>query len=206
MVTFTISMTFPCNALSIQRDNVENLVKENHSGVSAFGSSYVEGIININDVSLEKIHIYDDTYGGKPVSRSMDSSRKKLESVSTVAAIDTAESSINTENQNEIKAPQPTIVESEPQSIIREVALQNNCTQSDIDLLMTIADKESSFQSDAVNSSGDCVGLFQLDSNKGSMSQRLDPRYNTNKAIEYMRARYGSIEGAYNFRLVNHWY
>jgi hypothetical protein len=91
-------------------------------------------------------------------------------------------------------------------SIINEVAVSMGCTQREIDLLLKIAFKESSYRCNAVSPNGDCVGYFQLDSDKGTLAQRLDPYWNTEKAISYMRDRYGSIEKAYLFRVAHNWY
>lgn len=91
-------------------------------------------------------------------------------------------------------------------SIIREVAVSAGCTEQETEMLLFIASKESSLRPDAVNLGGQCIGLFQLDSNKGSRAQRIDPYWNTTKAISYMRERYGSISDAYSFRLANNWY
>lgn len=94
----------------------------------------------------------------------------------------------------------------DPQMIIRQVAGSNGCNESEIKMLLEIALRESSFVVDAKSPSGSCVGLFQLSKDKGTYAQRVDPVWNTNTAISYMRDRYGSIEGAYKFRRANNWY
>ena len=101
-----------------------------------------------------------------------------------------------------------TVVDEEcdVQSIISETANSNGCTINEIDTLLEIARCESIFNILAVSPNGECVGLFQLDSNKGTYAQRLDPYWNTVKAIEYMNVRYGSIGAAYDFRKSHNWY
>lgn len=91
-------------------------------------------------------------------------------------------------------------------SIIREVATSAGCTEQEIEMLKYIAFRESTFRTSAISPSGQCIGLFQLDSNKGTKAQRIDPYWNTARAISYMRERYGNISAAYSFRLTHNWY
>lgn len=91
-------------------------------------------------------------------------------------------------------------------SIIVEAAVSAGCTQQEIDMLLYIAFKESSFCCDAVSPGGECIGFYQLSSDKGTLEQRLDPYWNTDRAIRYMKERYGSIRAAYSFRKAHNWY
>ncbi len=97
-------------------------------------------------------------------------------------------------------------VTTDPKMIIRQVAESNGCSEDETTMLLEIARRESSFVVDAKSPGGSCVGLFQLSKDKGSYAQRVDPVWNTNTAISYMRDRYGSIQGAYKFRRANNWY
>lgn len=147
------------------------------------------------------------------VSRSMGESRREVPQVdqttqSTPAPAPAATAVVETVASPVQEAAPPTVV-SRPvdgRSIIQNVALSKGCTQSEVSSLLKIAEQESHFDIDAVNSNSNCVGLFQLDSNKGTFNQRVDPYWNTSKAIEYMKARYGSISAAYSFRENHNWY
>ena len=199
-------LMLPSNALSIQSNQREVMVENDLSSFSV--PKDIDEVIDIESIQLEKIYIDDVAIKSPEVSRSANVAREKLVAKANVEPIETSESAVENSSHQEI---QPVALEmvtppTEPRAIIREVALINGCTQSEIDLLMKIADCESSFDPNAISPNGNCIGLFQLDSNKGPKSQRLDPRYNTAKAIEYMRARYKSIEGAYAFRVNNGWY
>lgn len=93
-------------------------------------------------------------------------------------------------------------------SIIREVAAQMGCTAAEINMLLYIAAHEAgpALNVNAVSETGKYVGLFQLGPHLGTYSQRIDPYWNTARAIKYMRGRYGSIAAAYQFKRKNGWY
>jgi len=90
--------------------------------------------------------------------------------------------------------------------IIRTVASQQGCTGEETQMLLEIARKESTLRPNAVSKTGKYVGLFQLGPHLGSYEERIDPYWNTARAIRYMRGRYGSISAAYSFRAKNNWY
>ena len=90
--------------------------------------------------------------------------------------------------------------------IIRQVAAQHGCSGEETRMLLDIAHHESTHRVNAVSATGKYVGLFQLGPHLGSYEQRLDPYWNTARAIRYMRGRYGSIAAAYHFRNANNWY
>lgn len=205
-VIFAFLLILPCNALSIQSSQREIVVENDLSSFSV--PEDIDEVIDIESIQLEKIYIDDAAIKSPEVSRSANAPREKLVAKTDIEPVETSDSAVENSSHAEIQpvAQEMVTPPTEPRAIIHEVALANGCTQSEIDLLMKIADRESSFNPNAISPNGNCVGLFQLDSNKGPKNQRLDPFFNTAKAIEYMRVRYGSIERAYSFRQNNGWY
>lgn len=114
---------------------------------------------------------------------------------------------VSVDNENlENKSSESINAVVDPKVIITDVARSNGCTEAEIEMLQKIAFRESSYDPEARSRDGGCIGLFQLDSDKGTEAQRLDPYWNTKRAIDYMDDRYGSIAKAYAFRKVNNWY
>lgn len=92
--------------------------------------------------------------------------------------------------------------------LIRSIAASRGLSESEAAGLVEIARRESTIGAnpEAYNSSRECVGLFQLDSDKGTTEQRLDDTWNTNRAIDYIEERYGSVEGAIAHSNAKGWY
>lgn len=112
--------------------------------------------------------------------------------------------------------PQPSRSASAPSSaprggasgLITTVARGRGLSESDISMLLYIANKESTLGRNpaAYDSSRKYIGLFQLGPHLGSTEERLCDTWNTNRAISYIQRRYGSVGAAYQFHLRNNWY
>jgi len=105
------------------------------------------------------------------------------------------------------RSPQPPVTYRGSGSVvIRSVAREMGCTSKEIEMLLYIAKHESGLRCNAVSRTGKYVGLFQLGPHLGTYEQRIDPNWNTRRAIKYMRGRYGSIARAYAFKRSHGWY
>ena len=91
-------------------------------------------------------------------------------------------------------------------AIIKLVASENKCTSQEIKMLLYVAKHESGYRVHARSRSGKYLGLFQLGPHLGSKAKRMDPAWNTKRAIRYMRGRYGSVAKAYRFKRAHGWY
>lgn len=93
-------------------------------------------------------------------------------------------------------------------AIIRAAAAAKGYGKADTDALLEIARRESTLGRDrtAYASGRECVGLFQLDSAKGSYANRLDDKWNTTAAIAYIERRYGSPVKALAAHDAKGWY
>ena len=71
--------------------------------------------------------------------------------------------------------------------------------------LLWIAKRESGYRNWAV-SSGGCYGVFQLSRGMARGHHWSSARWNTRRAIRYIKHRYGSPLGAKRFWLAHRWY
>jgi hypothetical protein len=90
--------------------------------------------------------------------------------------------------------------------IIAKTGRERGLSKAEIDALMWICKRESSFHPKSESRNGLYHGLFQL--NKGMAHGRpwKDAAWNTRRAIKYMRGRYGSVLRAKAFWVAHHWY
>lgn len=86
---------------------------------------------------------------------------------------------------------------------IKTVAKKRGYSSADISRLLRIAKRESHFRNKATN--GPCKGMFQLNTRK-SKSKWANPYWNTNRAITYIKKRYGSPGGALRHIRRTGWY
>ena len=73
--------------------------------------------------------------------------------------------------------------------VIRSVAKSRGYGSTNTDRLLWIAKRESTYRNWASN--GPCKGLFQVNTHK-SKSKWANPYWNTNRAITYIKGRYGT--------------
>lgn len=92
--------------------------------------------------------------------------------------------------------------------LIRSICTERGLSAAQGDIMVEIARRESTIGTNprAYEVGRECVGLFQLDSNKGTYEQRCDNVWSTHKAIDYVIARYGSPEGALAHSNQKGWY
>lgn len=86
---------------------------------------------------------------------------------------------------------------------IRAVAKKNHLNAADTNALLKIAKMESGFRPTARNHS--CKGLFQL-MTRFDKKHWSNVEWNTNKAIKYIKHRYGSARKALRFHYAHGWY
>lgn len=91
---------------------------------------------------------------------------------------------------------------------IRKVAAERGLTEQDTANLLEIARRESTVGKNpkAYEQGRENVGLFQLSSDKGTHAQRADDEWATNKAIDYIKERYGSTDAAIAHSNEKGWY
>ena len=77
--------------------------------------------------------------------------------------------------------------------VLREIAKKHGYSTADIKRLNFIAKRESHWGNRATN--GPCKGMFQVNTRK-PISKWANPYWNTNRAIHYIKKRYGSPAGA----------
>ncbi|NTW29005.1 MAG: hypothetical protein HGA39_06560 [Coriobacteriia bacterium] len=82
----------------------------------------------------------------------------------------------------------PLVVD--PVEVIKQVAAENGYGEADTNALLTIAYRESRYNPDS--RSGKYLGMFQLDQSMCEGAVWNDPRWNTQRAIEYVIDRYGT--------------
>ena len=87
--------------------------------------------------------------------------------------------------------------------IIRTVAKAKHLSKSETKALLKIAKMESGYRRTARNHS--CKGLFQLKTNVGK-AKWASAKWNTAKAIKYIKHRYGSVHAALKFHYAHGWY
>lgn len=90
-------------------------------------------------------------------------------------------------------------------AIIRSEANRAHLGGADTAALLWIAKRESNYHPTS-HSRSECHGLFQLSRGMAHGHPWRDPRWNTRRAIRYMRGRYGSPLKAKAFWLRHHWY
>ena len=75
----------------------------------------------------------------------------------------------------------------------RTVAKSRGYGSKNTKRLLWIAERESGYRNWATN--GPCKGMFQVNSHKAK-SKWANPYWNANRAISYIKGRYGSPSGA----------
>ena len=88
-------------------------------------------------------------------------------------------------------------------AIIKSVAKQKHLSNADVSALLKICRRESGYRPTARNHS--CKGLFQLKTHYGP-SKWKDPKWNTAKAIKYIKHRYGTARRALAHSYSHGWY
>jgi hypothetical protein len=94
------------------------------------------------------------------------------------------------------------------QSIIRYETLRAGYHLHDVTAMYILAERESTTGCNprAYARGRQCVGLYQLDSGKGSYAQRVNDRWNTRRALAYIRGRYGNPQRALAHSYNTGWY
>lgn len=92
----------------------------------------------------------------------------------------------------------PTLV----RKLTREAGFGACCAES----MVKLCKKESGFRPGAVNPNGKYFGLFQLNSGMASGNDWSNPTWNTKRALEYIRSRYGDPCGAWAHSRSYNWY
>lgn len=89
--------------------------------------------------------------------------------------------------------------------VIAQTARAKGFSEEEVSILLWIHHKESCNPA-AVSASGKYFGAFQLSASKVQGVAWWDPAVNTSIAIDYIRARYGTVAAAQQHWLANHWY
>jgi len=94
------------------------------------------------------------------------------------------------------------------QALIRRVCAFRGLSARDTAAMLELAHRESTTGQNqkAYRKGRQCVGLFQLDSHKGSYAQRCDNAWSTGAAITYCKKRYGSPSKALSAHNAKNWY
>ena len=90
--------------------------------------------------------------------------------------------------------------------IVQRVGREQGLSDAELSALLWICQRESTFNPLAHNDATECHGLFQLSKGMAHGNQWDDPVWNTLRAIEYMRGRYGGVLQAKSFWMANGWY
>jgi len=93
-------------------------------------------------------------------------------------------------------------------ALIRRVCALRHLSAADTAAMLELARRESTTgqNSRAYARGRECVGLFQLDSDKGSYANRCDNLWSADHAISYCRSRYGSPSKALADHKAKGWY
>jgi hypothetical protein len=91
-------------------------------------------------------------------------------------------------------------------AIIRAEARRAGYGHADTAALVTLAKRESSWHPWSKSHGGGYLGLFQLSRGKCRGKPWFDPRWNTRRAIVYIRARYHTPRRALAHSLARGWY
>lgn len=86
-------------------------------------------------------------------------------------------------------------------TLVRRIARAHGYGAGDVEALVTLCRRESTFRPGATN--GSCKGLFQLKTRNPRWS---DPAWNTDSAISYIERRYGSPRAALAHSYSRGWY
>lgn len=89
--------------------------------------------------------------------------------------------------------------------VIAATARSMGLAENEIEMLIAIHHRES-HDPTAVSKSGSYFGAFQLSASKVQGVAWWDPAVNTTIAINYIRARYGTVAAAYQHSLTHNWY
>lgn len=89
--------------------------------------------------------------------------------------------------------------------VIKQEARRAHLNAANTSALMWLGRRESTYKATASNG-GRCLGVFQLSRSMIHGHQWFNPRWNTRRAIRYMRGRYGSPAAAKSFWLNHSWY
>ena len=87
--------------------------------------------------------------------------------------------------------------------VIARVAKSRGYGSKNTKRLLWIAERESGYRNWATN--GPCKGMFQVNSHKAK-SKWANPYWNANRAISYIKGRYGSPAGAIRHIHAYGWY
>ena len=88
-------------------------------------------------------------------------------------------------------------------TIIKTVAAQKHLSKAEVSALLKICKRESGYRPTA--RTGSCKGLFQLMTHFGP-NKWQDPKWNTAKAIRYIKHRYGTCRAALAHSYSHGWY
>ena len=93
-------------------------------------------------------------------------------------------------------------------ALIRRVCTLRHLGAADTAAMLELAFRESGTGQNprAYDRGRECVGLFQLDSHKGTYANRCDNLWSADKAIDYCRSRYGSPSKALSAHNAKGWY
>ena len=122
----------------------------------------------------------------------------------------TASSSSSSSSSGSSASIGVTVPASEMQQWAHDYLISNGYTESDFSAAVYIINRESGWNPTATNASSGAYGLAQALPGSKMASAGSDWRTNYQTQFKwfvgYCNGRYGSLSGAYNFWLANHWY
>ena len=89
--------------------------------------------------------------------------------------------------------------------IIRQEVARAGWGRADADAAVRLACRESTWR-DWVHSRSECHGVFQLSRAMAHGHPWSDPRWNSRRAMAYIRGRYGTPRRALQHSLAHNWY
>lgn len=146
--------------------------------------------------------------GDTVVSSNVFASYVKKEPVDRVILVGTGSTSSSSSSSSASLGT--TVPASEMQQWAHDYLISNGYSESDFSAAVYIITRESGWNPTATNASSGAYGLAQAlpGSKMASAGADWQTNYQTQFKwfVSYCNGRYGSLAGAYNFWLANHWY
>lgn len=140
-----------------------------------------------------------------PIAAAEPSTATAVPSVATSSVAGTATlASTTTVVSKTVRAARKAKKLTVPQ-LVAKIGHDNGLSNAEVGALLWVAKRESNFHPTSKSRSG-CYGLFQLTKGMVSGHPWKDPKWNTKRAITYMKGRYHGVLKAKAFWLRHHWY